>query len=52
MITLAEIEAARSALVLVDAQAVADAGLSRSALDDPQMAAFLPMLNEYLKRGF
>ncbi|WOO78516.1 uncharacterized protein LOC62_02G002062 [Vanrija pseudolonga] len=49
VITLAEIEAARSALVLVDAQAVADAGLSRSALDDPQMAAFLPMLNEYLK---
>jgi len=45
VITLAELEAARSALHFVDAQAV--------ATDEPQdaeMAAFQSMLSEYLKR--
>ncbi|BEI80897.1 hypothetical protein CcaverHIS002_0200570 [Cutaneotrichosporon cavernicola] len=43
VITNAEIEAARNALLFVDATAV------QEAAEDAEMAAFLPMLKEYLK---
>lgn len=44
VITNAEIEAAKSALQFIDAQAVAEEG------QDKEMSAFQDMLNEYLKR--
>lgn len=46
VITNAELEAARSALQFIDAMAVE----REEAEADPEMAAFLPMLKEYLKR--
>lgn len=51
VITNAEIAAAKAALVLIDAQAVGPDGQSPEA-DDPEVAAFIPMLKEYLKSAW
>lgn len=48
VITNAEIAAAKAALVLLDAHAVGPDGLSPEP-EDPEVAAFLPMLKDYLK---
>lgn len=48
VITNAEIAAAKAALVLIDAQAVGPDGQSPEP-EVPEVAAFYPMLKEYLK---
>ncbi|TYJ58376.1 hypothetical protein B9479_000922 [Cryptococcus floricola] len=49
LITAAETEGRDPALVFVDAQAVEDARRKNDIEEDKEVAAFLPMLQEYLK---
>ncbi|WVQ73471.1 hypothetical protein IAR50_003043 [Cryptococcus sp. DSM 104548] len=49
LITAAETEGRDPALVFVDAQAVEDAKRKNDIEEDKEVAAFLPMLQEYLK---